>query len=78
MRQKKGKAGFNLSEPEFLMSCMDRHKDWCVVVCLVGSGQEINTGEGGISEWFDAVLRRFQAWEVHLSPSLVEAEYRGG
>ncbi len=78
MRQKKGQAGFNLSEPEFLISCLDRHEDWCVIVCLVGSGQEINTGEGGISEWFDAVLRRFQAWDAYLSSSLVEAEYRGG
>ena len=78
MRQKKGQAGFSLSEPEFLISCLDRHEDWCVVVCLVGSGQEINTGEGGISEWFDAVLKRFREWDAYLSSSLVEAEYRGG
>jgi hypothetical protein len=78
MRQKKGRADFSLSEPEFLISCLDRHEDWCVVVCLVGSGQEINTGEGGISEWFNAVLQRFQAWDAYLSSSLAEAEYRGG
>lgn len=78
MRQKKGKADFSQSEPEFLISCLDRHKDWAVVVCLVGSGQEINTGEGGISEWFEAVLRRFQSWDVYLSSNLTEAEYRGG
>ncbi len=76
MRQKKGKANFSISEPEFLISCMDRHEDWCVVVCLVGSGQEINTGEGGINEWFDAVLKRFLTWDAYLSSSLVEAEYR--
>lgn len=78
MRRKKGKAGFNESEPEFLISCLDRHKDWSVVVCLVGSGQEINTGEGGIGEWFDAIFQRFQSWDVYLSSSLVDAEYRGG
>lgn len=78
MRQKKGQAGFCQSEPEFLVSCMDRHKDWCVVVCLVGSGQEINIGEGGISEWFNAVLQRFDSWDVHLSPNLIHAEYQGG
>jgi hypothetical protein len=78
MRQKKGKAGFNQSEPEFLISCLDRHEDWSVVVCLVGSGQEINTGEGGIGEWFDAILRRFQPWDVYLSSKLTEAEYQGG
>ncbi len=78
MRRKKGRADFNQSEPEFLISCLDRHDDWAVVVCLVGSGQEINTGEGGISEWFEAILRQFQSWDVYLSPKLVEAEFHGG
>lgn len=76
MAKKKGLPGFEQSEPEFLISCADRHKDWAVVVCLVGGGQEINTGEAGISEWFDAVLNRFQNWDVHLSPTLIESEYR--
>ncbi|WP_232522372.1 DUF2075 domain-containing protein [Marinimicrobium alkaliphilum] len=78
MQQKKGKADFNQSEPEFLISCLDRHHDWSVVICLVGSGQEINTGEAGISEWFDAILNRFQSWDVYLSSNLTEAEYRDG
>lgn len=78
MRQKKGRAGFDDSEPGFLISCLDRHPDWAVVVCLVGSGQEINTGEGGIDEWFDALLARFAGWDVHLSSRLTESEYRGG
>lgn len=78
MRQKKGRPNFSASEPEFLISCLDRHQDWCVVVCLVGSGQEINTGEGGITEWFDAMLRQFQSWDVYLSSKLIESEYRGG
>jgi hypothetical protein len=47
MHRKKGIPDFNQSEPEFLISCLDRHKDWAVVVCLVGGGQEINTGRGG-------------------------------
>jgi len=76
MARKKSRPGFGQSEPEFLISCVDRHPDWAVVVCLVGGGQEINTGEAGISEWLDAVLKRFQGWEVHLSPSLTESEYR--
>ena len=50
MRRKKNTSNFNLSEPEFLISCLDRHSDWAVIVCLVGGGQEINTGEAGISE----------------------------
>jgi hypothetical protein len=44
MKEKKGIPNFGMSEPEFLISCMDRH-DWAVVVCLVGGGQEINRGE---------------------------------
>ena len=76
MARKKGKPGFDQSEPEFLISCLDRHTDWAVVVCLVGGGQEINTGEAGISEWLDAILKRFPDWEVHLSPHLIESEYR--
>jgi hypothetical protein len=38
MRRKKNRPGFSHSEPEFLISCMDRHTDWAVVVCLVGGG----------------------------------------
>lgn len=72
MQRKKGRAGFNQSEPEFLISCLERHPDWAVIVCLIGSGQEINTGEGGIDEWFDAINRRFPEWRVHLSPTLTQ------
>jgi hypothetical protein len=78
MQRKRGRADFAQSEPEFLVSCMDRHPDWAVVVCLIGSGQEINTGEGGIAQWFQAVLSRFRHWDVHLSSQLTGAEYRGG
>lgn len=78
MARKKGRPGFDQSEPAFLVSCLDRHADWAVVVCLVGGGQEINTGEAGISEWLEAILTRFQDWDVHLSPTLTESEYRSG
>jgi len=76
MSQKKGVPNFNQSEPEFLISCLDRHKDWAVVVCLVGGGQEINTGEAGISEWIDAVLKAFPHWDIHISPHLHDSEYQ--
>ena len=75
MHRKKGRPGFSMSEPEFLISCMDRHSDWAVIVCLVGGGQEINTGEAGISEWLRAVERSFPNWEVHISPELRDSEY---
>lgn len=75
MRQKKNQPNFDFSEPEFLISCLDRHKDWAVVVCLVGGGQEINTGEAGISEWLNAIHSNFNEWEVRISPNLIDNEY---
>lgn len=78
MARKKGRPNFNRSEPEFLISCLDRHADWAVVICLVGGGQEINTGEAGIGEWLAAMHDHFQAWEVHISPHLHDSEYGAG
>lgn len=75
MAQKKGRSDFNRSEPEFLISCMDRHADWSVVICLVGGGQEINTGEAGISAWLQAIEQHYPSWEVHVSPHLTDSEY---
>lgn len=75
MKRKRGVLNFPQSEPEFLISCMDRHEDWAVIVCLVGGGQEINTGEVGIAEWIDSVLRSFSGWEIHISPKLRDSEY---
>jgi hypothetical protein len=78
MRNKKNQRGFSQSEPEFLISCMDRHEDWATVVCLVGGGQEINTGEAGISEWFEAVSSSFPHWKIYLSDRLFDSEYGAG
>ena len=75
MKTKKGKSDFDQSEPEFLISCLDRHPDWAVVVCLVGGGQEINKGEGGITEWIDCLNRSFPEWNVYISSSLHDSEY---
>jgi|694.fasta_scaffold138002_4 DUF2075 family protein len=75
MQQKKGIANFQYSEPEFLISCLNRHQDWAVVICLVGGGQEINTGEAGISEWLAAVKNQFPDWETRISPNLFDSEY---
>ncbi|MFH1093030.1 MAG: DUF2075 domain-containing protein [Candidatus Omnitrophota bacterium] len=78
MRRKKGNANFNKSEPEFLLSCLDRHEDWAVVVCLIGGGQEINTGEAGISEWIEALIRSFPDWCIYISSRLTDSEYAAG
>jgi hypothetical protein len=78
MQQKKNRPGFAQSEPEFLISCMDRHKDWAVIICLVGGGQEINTGEAGIDAWLDAVNSKFPHWHMYISSRLVDSEYAAG
>ena len=78
MNRKKGYPNFPYSEPEYLISCLDRHDDWAVVVCLVGGGQEINTGEAGISEWIESLNREYKDWRVFISDRLHDAEYAAG
>lgn len=78
MRRKKGRPGFTQSEPEFLLSYLDRHADWAVVICLVGGGQEINRGEAGISAWLDAIASSFPSWLAFISPKLTDSEYDAG
>jgi hypothetical protein len=78
MSEKKGMEDFTQSEPEFLISVMDRGPDWCTVVCLIGGGQEINDGEAGISEWFSALSQHFRHWKVWCSPRLGSGDYQLG
>jgi hypothetical protein len=78
MQRKKNTPNFPYSEPEFLISCLDRHQDWAVVICLVGGGQEINTGEAGIREWIESVNRSFDNWQVYISDRLTDSEYAAG
>lgn len=75
MSRKRGVEGFDMSEPEFLISVMDRHEDWATIVCLIGGGQEINTGEAGLPEWFNAIERRYPHWNVYVSDMLTDSEY---
>jgi hypothetical protein len=75
MKRKKGRPGFTQSEPEFLISYMDRHPDWAVIICLVGGGQEINTGEAGISAWLNAAIEHFPHWKMFISARLHDSEY---
>ena len=69
---------FPLSEAAFLIWSLDQREDWATIVCLVGGGQEINTGEAGISEWIKALNEVFPHWDVYISPQLTEAEYAEG
>ena len=69
---------FPFSEAEFLIWSLDQREDWAVIICLVGGGQEINTGEAGISAWIEALNNRFQHWQIFISNKLTEPEYAEG
>ena len=69
---------FPMSEAAFLIWSLDQREDWATIVCLVGGGQEINTGEAGISEWIQALNERFPHWSIYISPKLTEVEYAEG
>ena len=71
MKTKKGIDDFEMSEPEYLISVMNRHKDWCTIVCLIGGGQEINTGEAGVSEWIEALRKKYSTWNVYYSEKIL-------
>ncbi|ABO25357.1 DUF2075 domain-containing protein [Shewanella loihica] len=75
MQTKRGYLNFNQSEPEFLISVMDRHQDWAVIIALIGGGQEINTGEAGLRGWLDALENRFANWNVYCSPNILTSNY---
>jgi hypothetical protein len=75
MQRKKNRPNFEQSESEFLISCLDRHKDWASIVCLVGGGQEIHTGEAGIGAWIDALNNSFPDWNIYISSRMTDSEY---
>ncbi len=71
-------SNFPMSEASFLIWSMDQREDWATIVCLVGGGQEINTGEAGITEWIRSLNETFRHWKVYISPQLTEPEYAEG
>ena len=75
MQTKKGIPDFNSSEPDFLIGAMNRHKGWAVIVCLIGGGQEINDGEGGMEEWLRALKDHYPEWQVWTSYQLDSRYY---
>lgn len=78
LKQKRNITNFPYSEPEFLIWSLDQRPDWAVIICLVGGGQEINTGEAGISEWLRSLNERFPEWKIYISNQLTEKEYAEG
>ena len=75
---KKRVDNFPMSEAAFLIWSLDQREDWATIVCLVGGGQEINTGEAGITEWISSLNNMFPHWKVYISPMLTEPEYAEG
>lgn len=71
MANKKGVSDFGRSEPHFLIEVMDRHKDWCTIICLIGGGQEINKGEAGLKEWINTLKDNFKDWNIYYSKLIV-------
>ncbi len=65
--------GRSRSEPALFLEILSR-LPWCCLVCLVGPGQEINRGEGGLALWVTALLeaaRRRVKWHVHAAPPIL-------
>lgn len=62
------------SEPALLLATMERRPGWATIVCLLGGGQEIYDGEGGLAAWGEA-LARHPVWTVH-APSGLPADPR--
>lgn len=68
------------SEPGHLLEIMGRQQDWAVVVCLIGNGQEIHDGEGGLAEWGAALARqpKWQPFAASATPEGTDARQRLG
>lgn len=79
MKKKKHIEYFNMSEPEFLISILNRHNDWATIICLIGGGQEINKGESaGIYGWFDSLRNNYPNWDIYVSDKITDNEYSKG
>ena len=72
-KQSLRKFGRDSSEPEMMLSAMGR-RDRAVIVGLIGGGQEINTGEAGLSEWGRALSERYTDWDIFVSPQLASGQ----
>jgi hypothetical protein len=77
-KTKKSNGEINESEPEVLLSIMNRFSDWSVIIALIGGGQEINTGEAGLREWGKSIESKFRHWKVYISPELLHGDHSTG
>lgn len=77
-KTKKSNGEITESEPEVLLSIMNRYNDWAVIIALIGGGQEINTGEAGLREWGKSIEEKFTNWKVYISPELKQGDHSTG
>lgn len=77
-KNRKSKGLIKESEPEILLSIMDRFDDWSVIIGLIGGGQEINSGEAGLREWGKSIEEKFPNWTVYISPELMQGDHSTG
>ncbi|EHH69134.1 hypothetical protein GMO_04410 [Gluconobacter morbifer G707] len=61
------------SEPAHLLDIMARHDGFAAIVCLIGQGQEIHDGEGGLACWGEALLER-PVWCVQAAPDVIGSD----
>lgn len=73
VKEKHDKPEFSMSEPHCLIDYMNRHEGWCSVVCLIGGGQEINTGEAGVNEWVQTIKESFPNWTIYYSDLIIDS-----
>ncbi len=60
------------SEAGLFLDIMGRHKDWAVIIALVGGGQEINTGEAGLQSWGESLSAR-PHWQTRAPTRVLTA-----
>ena len=69
------KYGVEVTNPQLMFEVAERIPEYCVMLALIGEGQEIHIGEEeGVEQWSDAVQGASEAWTVHL-PERLEPEF---
>jgi len=74
-KQMAAKRHTDASEPEVMVELCSKRLDWCVLLVLVGEGQEIHNGENsGIKQWDEAVSKSDLEWEI-ICPEKLDAVF---
>lgn len=76
-KQMSEKRGTTKSEPDVMVELCSKRLDWCVLLVLVGEGQEIHNGENsGLAQWNTAIERSSLKWDI-LCPSKLDTVFSG-